>query len=305
MEGSTPSSVRQGIENETVRDMSDRVKYMAVLLMIWTVTMLPAVNYFTKRLDVNSAIDTYLSMHGLHGLPVTRETAIRVSDQLRKDFNTDVKTFKALNVGTRPYLREDVAFLLKNKEGLCGEGARVLVRLLIDMGFDATRITLYDEHLQSSHTLVSVMLDGKEFLVDSINSTPSDNEILKKYVVSTSGFNVLHYTDNILRRWERESAESSTAIPKDLRSFYENYWLYSYEAIPITKILTGLGVNVRVFNFQRPGSWISMLAESPNTFLLILSLVCSTAITYLAHLFLRHRVFAARSASGWIYGRVG
>jgi hypothetical protein len=292
-------------KNGAVDGMSDQVKYCAVLLLIWAVTMLPAINYFTKRIQSDSAVETYLSEHGLLGLPLTRETAIRVSDQIRKDFNTDVKTFKALNVGTRPYLRDDVAFLLKYREGLCGEGARVLVRLLIDMGFDATRITLYDEHLQPSHTLVSVMLQGKEFLVDSINSTSSDNRILRRYVVSTNGFNVLHYTDNILRRWERESEQSRTKIPEELQSFYDSYWLYSYEAIPATKVLTGLGMNVRIFNFGRPGKWVSTLAERPNTFLMILSLVCSVVITFLAHLLLRHRIFAARSASRRIHGRAG
>jgi hypothetical protein len=285
--------------------MSDQVKYRVVLLLIWAVTLLPAVGFFDKRMKSDSEINTYLSMHGLHRLPLTRETAIRVSDQIRKDFNTNADTFKALNVGTRPYLREDVAFLLKHREGLCGEGARVLVRLLIDMGFDATRITLYNRHLQSSHTLVSVMLDGKEFLVDSINSTPSDNETLKRYVVSTNGFNLLHYTDDIVERQKRELVQLSTRTPKELQSFYDSYWLYSYEAIPTTKVLTGLGINIRVFNFQRPGKWISALAERPNTFLFVLSLVCSVLITFLAHLFLRHRIFSARSAIGRVHGRVG
>jgi hypothetical protein len=285
--------------------MSDQVKYLAVLLLIWAVTLLPAVGFFAKRMKSDSEINTYLTVHGLDRLPLTRETAIRVSDQIRGDFNTNVNTFKALNVGTRPYLREDVAFLLKHREGLCGEGARVLVRLLIDMGFDATRITLYNRYLQSSHTLVSVMLDGQEFLVDSINSTPSDNGTLKRYVVSTNGFNLLHYTDDIVKRRKRELEQLSTKTPKELQSFYDSYWLYSYEAIPTTKVLTGLGINVRVFNFQRPGKLISALAERPNTFLLILSLVCSVVITFLAHLCLRHRVFTSRFAFGNVHDRVG
>ena len=60
----------------------------------------------------------------------------------------------------RPFLRRGTEWLLRAREGWCGEGTRVMVNLLGRLGFDATRVTLYDAQLRAVHTLVSIRVGG-------------------------------------------------------------------------------------------------------------------------------------------------
>jgi hypothetical protein len=43
----------------------------------------------------------------------------------------------------------------------------------------------------------------------------------------------------------------------------KHYPFYSYEAIPLTKLLNFVGMDVYVLNFMRPPKFVSYLAESP------------------------------------------
>ena len=106
--------------------MSNQKKYYLVLILTWTITFLPSMYYAYMQMRENKIVDQYLSSNNLIGLPVSKETAVRVSNQVRNDFNVNNSSFVALNVSERPFLREGVAFLLTHKEGLCGEGARVV-----------------------------------------------------------------------------------------------------------------------------------------------------------------------------------
>lgn len=215
-------------------------------------------------------MDNYLLQNKLIGLKNNKETAILVANQVRSDFNTKEKKFVNLDMTKRPFLRHDVTFLLKYKEGLCGEGARVIVMLLNRLGFNACRVTLYNRHLQSSHTLASVVIDKKEYFIDSINSSKDINKFLSKNNVSSSDFNLMHYSDNALKR--RSFVREQKFLTNDkYKDFFINYYIYSYESIPYSKLLTRVGIDVRVFNLQRPHRAIAILGESPNIIKAILS----------------------------------
>ncbi len=235
------------------------------------------------QIQENKIVDHYLSSKGLTGLPISKETTIRVSDQVRKDFNINESSFIALKMAERAFFREDVGFLLTHKEGVCGEGTRVIVNLLNRLGFDATRVTLFNRELESSHTLVSVVIDTQEFFIDSINSNSYITELLKSYDISSNDFNLMHYSDKLAKRREFTKKEYQGNIPEGYIDFFNYFWLYSYEAMPYTKLLTTIGVDCRMFNFGRPPSWISNLAEKPNTILLFITLATSIFATYLLH----------------------
>ena len=237
------------------------------------VTLVPSIYFAYMQIQENRIIDHYLFSNNLTGLPINKETAVRVSDQVRSDFNIREKSFVALKVDKRPFLREDVGFLLTYKEGVCGEGARVIVNLLSRLGFDATRITLFNKKLQSAHTLVSVVLDRHEFFVDSINSSEAVNRLLKADDISSKDFDLLHYSDNYYKRREFAKRDHSGNRTEKSRNIFSQYWIYSYEAIPYTKLLTKAGLDVRVFNFQRPNHWISVLAEKPNMIMFIITII--------------------------------
>jgi len=86
---------------------------------------MPSVYWLNKQIEENRLIDNYLSLHNLSGLPISKGTAIKVSDQVRNDFNTNEATFKFLDMKKRPFLRNSVLELLTCREGLCGEGAGI------------------------------------------------------------------------------------------------------------------------------------------------------------------------------------
>lgn len=249
-----------------------------LMALTFSVALIPSAYFALMQLQEDELVDHYISILGLRGLPLSKETALRVSDQVRKDFNTDEKTFTALKMAERPFLREDTAFLLTHKEGLCGEGTRVIVNLLLRLGFDASRITLFNKELQSAHTLISIVIGEREFLVDSINTSAQVTELLRANDISSSDFNVLHYSDQIATRRAFTGNDPNKFETKLFTPFFDKYWLYSYEAIPYSKILTRIGLDVRVFNFGRPNRWISALAEKPNAMMSILAFMAALAI---------------------------
>ena len=268
-----------------MKAVSKQKQYRAVLTLIWVLALLPSMYYAYMQIQEDKIVDHYLSQNKLFGLRIGKETAVRVSDQVREDFNVNESSFAALNMAERPFLREDVGFLLTHKEGVCGEGTRVIVNLLSRLGFNASRITLYNRELQSSHTLVSVVIDEQEFFLDSINSPAEVNELLRNNNISSNDFNLMHYSDNISTRREFVRTGQSGIGPEGLIKFFDRYWLYSYEATPYSKLLTKIGFDVRVFNFKRPNQWISILSEKPNKIMFLVTLIVwvSALTMYLLH----------------------
>lgn len=221
------------------------------------------VGYFlSKQVAENQLVEDYINSNGLKG-PLTMDTAIAVANQVRKDFNADESTFTSYDLSDRPFLREDVAFLLTNREGLCGEGTRVIAVILQTLGFDATRITLFNKQLMPSHTLVSVKLNGEEFLVDSINSKPELTQYLNNNKVSSKYFNVRSYHERFKKK--ENAYQNPEGIP------LSSYWLYSYESLPISKFAALLGLDLRVFNLERPPLVVSKLAERPNMIMAVVT----------------------------------
>ncbi len=238
-----------------------RTRRYAVMLIV--AACLPTTYYLSLQWQEEQAMEQYLESLGLGDAPVTRETALRVSQAVRSDFEVNEAQFQGIDLADQPFLRESTADLLQHREGLCGEGTRVIVSLLLDLGFDATRVVLFNDRLESAHALVSVQLDGRDFLLDSINSRPEVTAMLEAHDVSVRKFDVLHYTDDLQER-RRMAAAAKYPRPEGMDRFFERYWLYSFEAVPYAKLLTTAGIDVRVFSFQRPYRWISALAEKPN-----------------------------------------
>lgn len=193
-----------------------------------------------------SALREYLSQIPNVDSESDRNAAILVSNKVRSDFNVDKKTWKNLSKRKEPYLKYSALNLLKWKEGHCGKGTRLLVLLLKKLGMDATRITLYGEDLKnkSAHTLVSVIIDGEEHLIDSVNSSETWNEQLKTKRVSA-------------RSLFLDSQEKG-----DHTSLEHNYVNYSYEAYPTVMISKGLKLENIIFNHKRPPAIISWIMES-------------------------------------------
>lgn len=248
--------------------------FLKYFLFLAVLTM-PGISFLFLQHKENISIDNYLVNAGLVGQEVSKQTAIRVAQKIRQDFNTDIEAFEALDIFNRPFLRESTQFLLKHKEGLCGEGTRVLVNVLNRLGFDSTRVTLYDDRLNSAHTLVAVKIDEREFFVDSINSWPSVTRLLEQKDVSTADFALSKYSNSLAER--HQFRNHVTAVDGDVKeAFLDKFWLYSYEATPYTKVATKMGMNVRIFNFKRPPRFISGLAEKP--YLIVAIIVLGAAI---------------------------
>ena len=252
-----------------------------LLAILWLFLLMPTFYYLYQQHSENKLVDNYIEENQLQNLPITKETAFLVSDRLRGEFNIKVDTYKHLKFSKRPFLRESCAYLLTYKEGLCGEGSRVLVNILGRMGFDATRVTLYNRKLHSSHTLVSVLINKNEYLVDSINSSQEVNRFLRNNDVSTTDFNVMKYVDDLDERKRIARAPSAKEKSEDYEVFFNKYWLYSYEAKPYSKIFSKLGLGLVAFNLERPGKHISFLAEKPSLIMAYSSFIMSIIILWI------------------------
>ncbi len=239
-----------------------KIKNRILLALLMASLSVPGINLYSQ-LKENNELEDYLNQHGLRKLTHSKENAYLVSDQLRADFNVKQDTFKHLSFKSRPFLREPASELLQYKEGLCGEGTRVLINLLARLGYDATRVTLYNRKLHASHTLVSVKEGNREYFVDSINSMSEVNKLLKLKDINTADFHVMKYIDDLNERKELAKSQDNNIRAEDEEFFFDKYWLYSYEAKPYSKIFSKLGMDVRAFNLQRPGRFVSSLAEKP------------------------------------------
>jgi hypothetical protein len=249
------------------------VRRGVLYVLIVVASFVPAGHFLVRQHREDEAVRAYVAARGLGGAPATRGTALAVSNALRADFEVREERWTRLSLSDRPFLRQDTAWLLETKEGLCGEGTRVLVVILQEMGFDATRVSLYDRFLRSEHTLASVLIDGREVLVDSINSTDRVNAFLGTYDISVRDFPVTHYAEDIVDRMEAgtELARQQRLQDPAYQAFFEKFRLFSYEAVPASKLMSAAGLDWRVFNLRRPSPFVSRLAERPRAILALAS----------------------------------
>ena len=168
-------------------------KFFIFLSIIFFFITLKNVYYHYKE---EKMITLYLKNHKISvaNPKLSKKLALMVSEIVYKEFNTNPKTWKHFDLKNRLFLRNSILELLTWKEGLCGEGARVVVRLLQKLGFDATRVNLYTLRLGGTgHVVVSVMLNGKEFFVDTINSSLWFHNLVKNADVGAYCYPIIHY----------------------------------------------------------------------------------------------------------------
>lgn len=248
--------------------MMARGKALAALAMV--LALMPAAYFAWLQCAELDAIDQYIAAHALQASALDFESAKRVSQVIRDDFLTDTEQFSALDLSDRPFLRESTLFLLEHREGLCGEGTRVLISVLHRLGFDAARVSLYDRNLRSAHTLAAVRLDGRNVLIDSINSHKETTRLLESERVTPKLFGQLQYADSTYNP-AYDKAKPATNVSPDVALFKKRFWMYSYETLPLTKLLAKLGLESRVFIRDRPPRSLAILAERPLTIYAIVS----------------------------------
>jgi hypothetical protein len=241
-----------------------RRKFNRIYIVLIILSFIPLfTNFYLLYLHVkeNSLIEKFLTDHKLKNKPLTKETAVEVSNILRHEFNTNRPKWHFLdkNFINDSFLRNSVLDLLKAKEGVCGEGTRVLVKLLIAMGFDATRINLYSNIItRNGHTLVSILLDNKEIFIDSINSSEEFN-----YIVSHMDINIDRiYIHNILKDTVLQQIDNDIIREDSVFAVTKSFIAYSYQSLPLTRIFRSIGMKVIILNQIRPIKIISYISES-------------------------------------------
>jgi hypothetical protein len=179
----------------------------------------------------------------------------KISDYVDNDFNTNEEEWQHSSLIGRSFLRNSVMELLELKEGVCGEGTRIIIRILQSLGYDATRLAFYDKRFGAAHALISVNIKGTEIIVDTINFNKELHEILRDSNVTTKSIDIVYYDERF------QSIERDVKSPFS-KFFKKNYSTYSYESIPYDKFVSKLGSSKHIFNFNRPNKYISYLAES-------------------------------------------
>lgn len=214
-------------------------------------------NLYLHIKETNTLHDYILEMKiNKNNYSSEKEYLYAISEYLNSDFNTNSKTWKKLNLRDRPFLRDSVLNLLTNKEGVCGEGTRVLVRIFQSLGYDATRLSFYNKRFGASHTLISVIINNKEVIIDSINYPESLHSILKKEDSNMSMVDLIYYNKRFTHK-NYDINKTNFAL-----YFKKKYSTYAYEAIPFSKLINKLGFNMHIFNYERPNKYISYLVES-------------------------------------------
>lgn len=268
----------------------------AILALLITLLFLPSAWYLGQQWLENRVVENYLESRGLLGLPPGKGTAIRIAAQVRRDFNTDESTFKVLDYETSPFLRHDTRFLLTHLEGTCGHGTRVIINLLRASGFeDVTRVTLYDRYLNPSHALVAVKEGDRSYLIDSINSRPWLTGFLESNDVYVDRFPIMSHVESMVMRRAWADELRTRHYDGEWARVFDKFWAYSYDDIPLGKIVGILGLRVQALVLQRPSSLMSRLAERPNELMALLT--GSMALLLLVPLLRIHAFLVIRSAA--------
>jgi membrane protein implicated in regulation of membrane protease activity len=229
------------------------------LILVWgvvaTFVVVMVTSQFVRHLREEQQVALFLSQNQLPGKPGSIERAIATSDLLRSVFNVDSKSWKFMNKASEPALDFSCADLLQWHEGNCGKGARVLVKLLHSQGYNACRVNFQGRGFsnRTSHTLVSVIINGQEYFIDSVNSIDEINQYLRNNQVNASSFGLTDYRD---RSKKIVNQLDTTSVINRL------FIAYSYESIPYTKLVSVAGLNMRILNFDRPSGFVGYLAES-------------------------------------------
>ena len=109
----------------------------------------------------------------------TIEDRIGIKPPLSYENILDIRNFvlndidsSSINTKKRPKIGWTLRKIIKNKKGLCGEGARLLFHILNYYNLDSRRVYLHGN--DTLHVVLEVGMDGKWFLLDTINS-PGEN----------------------------------------------------------------------------------------------------------------------------------
>lgn len=149
---------------------SPPVKFLFLVLTVWAISsLLFSAGDFAQFLSEERRLRKVLSEIGVEGMD-RREAARAIQSAVRSRVTAVPKKGKFYDVADRPALRHTAVETWTHAEGQCGEGARLIVNLLLANGIEASRINLSNEKTQFYHTAVAYQAEGKWWLLDSINS---------------------------------------------------------------------------------------------------------------------------------------
>ena len=210
-----------------------------------------------------SVVNKFIENHALKFPGQSKKNAFLISENLRAEFEVDTTKWKInpTDFAKLPFFRTSVKKLLSSREALCGGGARVLCRILLESGYNATRVVLFTRNFGAmGHVIVSIMVNGKEYFIDTLNSPDDLNELLKKYDINSDVIKIIPYKQRYNKKFIDVRYSKDSLISK----FQRNYIAYSYEAVPFSKLLNSIGFDVYVLNLKRPPFIFSYFAESVN-----------------------------------------
>ena len=232
-----------------------------ILLLFGVLFILVNFVFLWLHLTETRIINKFNKDHALVFSDQSKKNAVVFSDTIRANFETNVKKWTEISAdyGKMPFFRYSVVELLKVKETQCGGGARVLCRLLLESGYDATRVVLFTRNFGAmGHVIVSVVIQGKEYWIDTLNSPADLNELFEKYDINSYTVKIIPYK----QRYNPKYIDVKYSTDSVINKFQHNYIAYSYEALPFSKLLNSIGVDVYVLNLKRPPYVFSYLAES-------------------------------------------
>lgn len=210
-----------------------------------------------------SVVNKFIENHALKFPGQSKKNAFLISENLRAEFEVDTTKWKInpTDFAKLPFFRTSVKKLLSSREALCGGGARVLCRILLESGYNATRVVLFTRNFGAmGHVIVSIMVNGKEYFIDTLNSPDDLNELLKKYDINSDVIKIIPYK----QRYNKKFIDVRYSKDSLISNFQRNYIAYSYEAVPFSKLLNSIGFDVYVLNLKRPPFIFSYFAESVN-----------------------------------------
>lgn len=154
----------------------------------------------------------------------------------------------------RPKIGWSIGEIIKRKQGLCGEGARLLFHIYRKFGIESRIIYLYT--LYFTHVVLEINFNNEWILLETINSYESD--YLKDFL-DNSRANILSYF-KIGPKQYHISPDSAIAT--------FSYTNFSY--LPLNALFNNFYTKTEIYVHQPLCSIINYILESPPLFYIII-----------------------------------
>ena len=199
------------------------------------------IKYIHDRIILSSYINTIIDSTELDD-NYSYNDLLKIRDFIERDIDHDSREISL----ERPKIGWSIGKIINRRQGLCGEGTRLLYHIYNKLGFNSRRVYLHGN--TKVHVLLEVKIDNMWVLIESINGPG-------KYFTEYLDISAKSISDYFLYGpWRYH------VTPKE---FMYEYGYYNYSYLPLNGLLNNKYTFTEVYVHRPMPAGINYILETP------------------------------------------